>query len=711
MTLVFLLGPWVTNAELLVPPDWVSGYERGDLLYTTDLFSVGYKPEVGNGFLATVEGSDALYVAGLFNGCLPGSDPARVATNATCTVNPSRRAQVPAPLAFELAGALMRTAALDLRHAAFIRRYVLGSTAAELKLYAHRTRKGLLVLELSASETISVSLERGLADAMGSDDLTLTRTRRQLSGQRVVVMTGVTKEPELLSVPPTRIAMVFPDDVLGPIFVHDEEPQLFIAALRTSLESEDPEAAAIADWEAAQAAGGAVLRSEHTAAWAQLWESGFEVAGRPDVARAVNASLYFLFSSLRSDTAHSISPGGLASNGYNGHAFWDCETWMYPPMLLWNPDLAASLLQYRSDRAAVAKQKAQQHHFEGIMFPWESAATGAEEIAGTGEAAIYELHINADIVLAARQFWYATKNRTWLQGTYSSVIKDSADFWVSRAVINMTDGTAHLNQIIPPDEFAFGNDSVYTNYAVKTSLLFALEAAQELGEVSDLRWADVAGRLVLPFDPVLNIHPEYAGYKGQQVKQADVVLLGFPLMMEMPTDVRRADLEYYSARTDPNGPAMTWAMYAVGYLELGEQALASSNFDRSFLNVQPPFNVWTEGPHGGTTNFVTGAGGFLQAVTFGLFGLRIYAGRLSLKPTLLTGMTFMRLRGLHYRGAVLDIDFSSQGAVVTTRPNSPMLVLFDQTTQRTLIPGLSVHVAPNSPFDLRAYEDPMPILS
>ena len=56
---------------------------------------------------------------------------------------------------------------------------------------------------------------------------------------------------------------------------------------------------------------------------------------------------------------------------------------------------------------------------------------------------------------------------------------------------------------------------------------------------------------------------EYEGYSGAKIKQADVVLLGYPLMMNMSRAVRKADVEYYSPRTDPGGPAMTWGMHAV----------------------------------------------------------------------------------------------------------------------------------------------------
>ena len=64
--------------------------------------------------------------------------------------------------------------------------------------------------------------------------------------------------------------------------------------------------------------------------------------------------------------------------------------------------------------------------------------------------------------------------------------------------------------------------------------------------------------------------------------QADVVLLGYPLGIGMTASRRRNDLEYYGQRTDPDGPAMTWGMHAVGYMELGDYPRANELFNRSF---------------------------------------------------------------------------------------------------------------------------------
>ena len=167
--------------------------------------------------------------------------------------------------------------------------------------------------------------------------------------------------------------------------------------------------------------------------------------------------------------------------------------------------------------------------------------------ASTGQL---EQHITGDIAIAAQQFWYATNNRTWLRLAFPGLLKETARFWTSRVEWDVS--VAHINHVIPPDEYATGNDSIYTNYAASRNLLFSAEAADELGESAPTAtWKKVAGALPLLFNDTLGVHMEYAGYSGAKIKQADVVLLGYPLMMNMSKAVRKADVEYYSPRTDP----------------------------------------------------------------------------------------------------------------------------------------------------------------
>jgi hypothetical protein len=47
------------------------------------------------------------------------------------------------------------------------------------------------------------------------------------------------------------------------------------------------------------------------------------------------------------------------------------------------------------------------------------------------------------------------------------------------------------------------------------------------------------------------VRPEFRAYAGQQVKQADVVLLTYPWEFPQPAEVDRSDLDYYTPRYDP----------------------------------------------------------------------------------------------------------------------------------------------------------------
>ena len=122
------------------------------------------------------------------------------------------------------------------------------------------------------------------------------------------------------------------------------------------------------------------LVNRHVAEWKKLWDTGnIFVDGDPDTERDIRFALYHLYSFARAGTAYSLSPMGLSGLGYNGHVFWDTELWMYPPLLMLQPEIAKSLLEYRFERLDAARRNAFSHGYKGAMFPWESAANGDEE--------------------------------------------------------------------------------------------------------------------------------------------------------------------------------------------------------------------------------------------------------------------------------------------------------------------------------------------
>ena len=187
------------------------------------------------------------------------------------------------------------------------------------------------------------------------------------------------------------------------------------------------------------------------------------VSGDARLQRQVRASFFALLASVRGDTPWAPSPGGLSSDGYNGHVFWDSETWMYPSLLATEPAIARASLRYRFDRLRAARANATKTGWSGARYPWESALRGSEETPAFAKTGQLEIHVNADISLAVHQYWLATGDRHWLATRGWPMLKGIADYYADRATRN-ADGSYSIRDVIPPDEYAEGvDDSVYTN--------------------------------------------------------------------------------------------------------------------------------------------------------------------------------------------------------------------------------------------------------
>ena len=372
------------------------------------------------------------------------------------------------------------------------------------------------------------------------------------------------------------------------------------------------------------------LIEHHQQAWTDLWKSDIQLTGDDQAQQDIHSMLYHLYSFVRAGSNLSPSPMGLSGLGYNGHVFWDSELWMYPSLLVLQPEMAKSMIQYRYDRLEAARRNAFNHGYKGAMFPWESAGSGVEETPVWALSGPFEHHITACVGFAAWNYYCVTQDKEWLKNTGWALLKETADFWASR-VERKGPGHFEINNVVAADEWAENVDNnAFTNAAAIANLQAATKAAGVLGLTANPDWNYVAQNIPILTMPdkegeAKGVTREHASYKGEGIKQADVNLLAYPLKTITDKAQVKRDLDYYSKRVPNQGtPAMTQAIFSLLYARLGETEKAHHFFVDAYTpNLNPPFRVIAETKGGTNPYFGTGAGGIIQSLLMGFGGLDI----------------------------------------------------------------------------------------
>jgi kojibiose phosphorylase len=344
---------------------------------------------------------------------------------------------------------------------------------------------------------------------------------------------------------------------------------------------------------------------------------------------------------------------------------------------------------YRYHTLPGAREKARLNGYQGAQFAWESAADGAETTPTwlvdpndpakliriwTGDI---EIHITADIALAAIQYWQVTGDDAWMRDYGAEIVLDGARFWASAAKLEQ-DGKYHLRHVIGPDEYHDDvDDNAFTNWMAKWHLDSALEIHAWLkdrypGQFSALlnklnlddmdlaHWADVRDRLSIEIDPATGLIEQFEGYfdlrppnfqtlrspnrklsmqallsidgvkETQILKQPDVLMLQYILPEEFTPEQIHSNYQYYNPRTDlEQGSSLGPGISAIMAARVGDIESAYQHFMRAArTDLQDIRHNAGDGIHGAN------AGGLWQAAVFGFGGLQLHDDRWTIQPRL-----------------------------------------------------------------------------
>ncbi len=441
-----------------------------------------------------------------------------------------------------------------------------------------------------------------------------------------------------------------------------------------------------ADWEG--------LLAEQRSYLDDFWErADVQIDGDADLQQAARFALFHILQAGARGERRPIAAKGLTGPGYDGHTFWDTESFVLPVLTYTAPRAARDALGWRHRTLEAARERARLLGLRGASFPWRTIA--GSECSSYWPAGTAAFHVNADIADAVVRYLAASEDEDFLHEAGSELLMETARLWRSLGHFDAS-GMFRIDGVTGPDEYsAIADNNVYTNLMAQRNLRAAADAAErdpsqaaQLGvDMEELgSWRRLAQTLYIPYDETLQVHPQsdgftkhqvwdFAGtgpeqyplllhfpyfdlYRKQVVKQADLVLAMLMRGDAFTDEQKQRNFAYYERLTvrDSSLSACTQAVLAceLGHLELAYEYLREG----ALLDLEDLEHNTRDGLH-----IAALAGTWIGAVA-GMGGMRDHDGQLTFAPRLTPPLTRIAFR-LLFRARKLQVEVTPEQASYT----------------------------------------------
>jgi alpha,alpha-trehalose phosphorylase len=425
-----------------------------------------------------------------------------------------------------------------------------------------------------------------------------------------------------------------------------------------------------------------------------FWDrADVELEGDAELQQAVRFALFHVLQAGARAEGRAIAAKGLTGPSYDGHTFWDTETFVLQPLTYTVPQAAGDALRWRYATLDLARERAKILGLGGADFPWRTIR--GQAISGYWPASTAAFHINADIADAIVRYLVATGDDDFEREVGLSLLVETARLWLSLGHHD-AHGRFRIDGVTGPDEYsAIADNNVYTNLMAQKNLWAAADAverhpdrAQELAVGPDevAAWRDAAQDMFVPYDEGLGVHPQseeftehavwdfehtdpdqyplmlhfhyFDLYRKQVVKQADLVLALYLRGDAFSPEAKARNFEYYEPLTVRDSSLSAFAQ-AVVAAEVGHLELAYDYFgEAALLDLGDLHHNTRDGVH-----LASLAGSWIAAVA-GFGGMRDHGGSLSFAPRLPQQLSRLAFR-LCFRGRRILVEVDDQQASYT----------------------------------------------
>lgn len=416
-----------------------------------------------------------------------------------------------------------------------------------------------------------------------------------------------------------------------------------------------------------------------------------EVDGDPQVQQAVRFGLFHIVQASARAEQRSIPAKGLTGPGYDGHTFWDSETYVLPVLNYSYPVAVRDALQWRASTLSDAYQHARDLGLAGAAFPWRTIA--GQECSGYWPAGTAAFHVNADIADAVIRYLDANEDAAFEVDVAVPLLVGTARLWRSLGQHDM-EGRFRIDGVTGPDEYsAIADNNVFTNLMAQRNLRAAADlATRHQPQARKLRvtseetasWRDAADAMVIPYDHRLGVHPQSEGftdhapwdfestpddhyplmlhypyfdlYRKQVCKQVDLVLAMILCGEVFSPEEKARNFEYYEAITVRDS-SLSACMQAVMAAEVGNLDLAHDYLGEACLmDLRDIEHNTADGLH------LASLAGAWTALVTGFGGMRVSDGTMCFSPRLPEGITGLRFK-LRYRACRIGVEISARRVV------------------------------------------------
>ena len=332
-----------------------------------------------------------------------------------------------------------------------------------------------------------------------------------------------------------------------------------------------------------------------------------------------------------------------------------------------------------------------------------------------------EQHITGDIGVAAWKYYQSTHNKTWLQYTGWPILKNIADWILSRVTpkpsLNDNVVAYNIDDVLPVDEWCVGagcgcetpgvNNDAQTNAVNKLSLQYAFMAAEilNIAQTDQIKlYNQVGNNMIILFNNTMDMHNQFNsslcpnGNGGQHyearhtVCPEDVMYLSYPLgdALNITKTVTENDYNHFVPVTCQENAGMTTPIHSITQLMLKNPDYIKVEyvFNRSMYAASyGAYNIRNEvdkhpniiGGHFDNTHFLTGNGGFLQQFLYGFSGIKIVENGLKVERSYLPNTVgMMRLRKLNWRQIYLTVSITAVNVTIqVSELNEQSICLID----------------------------------